>query len=129
MKVVIDQYQDIMEFYMIVFLSSDMCEKHNKKHHIYTNKKEDPDINIIPFLRITQNQPIYWYHKYQHFYQYFLFTLGAFSLRIQGLYYIYLKNLTKLVYFIWFKHSFFNSIYNIPNFKMENIWNIILYIS
>ena len=96
----ISRYYGIM--YDFVFSSSEMwIDKHNKKHHIYTNKKKDPDIDITPFLRIRQNQPLYWYHKYQHIYQYFLFTLGALSLRIQGLYYIYLKNCyrTYLIHF------------------------------
>lgn len=78
--------------YDIMFSSSEMwIEKHNKKHHIYTNQLEDSDINMVPYLRITYTQPLYWYHKYQHIYQYLLFTLGAFSLRIQGLYYLYKK--------------------------------------
>lgn len=87
--------------YDIFFSSSEMwIEKHNKKHHLYTNKEEDPDINIDPFLRITYAQPIFWYHKYQHIYQYLLFTLGAFSLRIQGLYYISKKSNTVKLYHI-----------------------------
>lgn len=69
--------------------------KHNKHHHLFVNKEKDPDVDITPFIRIKKTQQLYWYHKYQHIYQYFLFLFAAFSLRINGIIYIYRKGLLR----------------------------------
>lgn len=43
--------------------------KHNISHHTYTNiDGEDHDINLKPFMRMDENQPRYWYHRYQYLY-------------------------------------------------------------
>ncbi|MBA3649844.1 MAG: acyl-CoA desaturase [Chitinophagales bacterium] len=50
--------------------------KHNISHHTYTNiSGEDHDINLSPFMRVDENQPRYWFHKYQHFYWIFFYSL------------------------------------------------------
>ena len=43
--------------------------KHNINHHSYTNiHGMDDDIDIEPWIRTNQNQPRYWYHRFQHIY-------------------------------------------------------------
>lgn len=52
-------------------------EKHNVNHHSYTNIEGlDEDIDIQPFIRTNQSQPWKWYHRYQHIYSFFLYSLG-----------------------------------------------------
>lgn len=44
-------------------------QKHNITHHSYTNiEGMDDDIDIKPFIRTNENQPRYWFHKFQHYY-------------------------------------------------------------
>src|SRR5689334_3925066 len=50
--------------------------KHNISHHTYTNiSGEDHDINLEPLLRMDKNQPRYWFHRYQHYYWIFLYSI------------------------------------------------------
>jgi linoleoyl-CoA desaturase len=50
--------------------------KHNVMHHAYTNiEGHDDDIDIKPFIRTNENQPRYWYHRYQYIYCFLLYTL------------------------------------------------------
>ncbi len=50
--------------------------KHNVMHHAYTNiEGHDDDIDIKPFIRTNENQPLYWYHRYQYIYCFLLYTL------------------------------------------------------
>lgn len=43
--------------------------KHNLIHHSYTNiEGMDDDIDIKPFFRVNEQQPKYWFHKFQHVY-------------------------------------------------------------
>jgi linoleoyl-CoA desaturase len=43
--------------------------KHNINHHTYTNIEGlDSDIDIKPFMRIHNHQPLHWYHRFQHIY-------------------------------------------------------------
>jgi len=49
-------------------------QKHNVNHHSYTNVDGlDDDIDIKPWIRTNENQPRYWYHRYQHIYWAFLY--------------------------------------------------------
>lgn len=42
-------------------------KKHVIAHHTYTNIKGlDDDIEIMPFIRIDDTDPKFWFHKYQH---------------------------------------------------------------
>jgi len=51
--------------------------KHNISHHTYTNiEGEDHDINLKPFMRMSENQPHRWFHKYQYVYWVFLYCLS-----------------------------------------------------
>lgn len=65
--------------------------KHNKGHHLEVNKNGDPDVDLVPLLRIRSDQKHQFYYKYQHWYQYALFMLAAFPLRLNGVYYIFSK--------------------------------------
>ncbi len=50
--------------------------KHNIIHHAYTNVDGyDDDINIQPFMRMSETQPKYKIHKYQHLYFWILYSL------------------------------------------------------
>ena len=49
--------------------------KHNINHHTYTNiDGMDDDIDIRPFVRVTESQPLSWYHKFQHIYWAILYS-------------------------------------------------------
>lgn len=69
--------------------SKQWIHKHNKGHHVEVNKKGDPDIDLVPLLRITKDQPYHFYYKWQHLYQYILFLFAALPLRFNGIYYIF----------------------------------------
>jgi len=50
--------------------------KHNVNHHSFTNiDGADDDIDIQPWIRTTRTQPRKWYHKYQHVYWVFFYSL------------------------------------------------------
>ncbi len=50
--------------------------KHNQNHHTFTNiEGMDDDIDIKPFIRVSQDQPKKWYHRFQHIYSSFLYAL------------------------------------------------------
>ena len=68
---------------------SQWISKHNKQHHIKTNTLHGPDIQLSPVMRIHPDQPHYWFHKYQHIYQFPLFCLIPFGLRLQGVMYLH----------------------------------------
>ncbi|MCD6068435.1 MAG: fatty acid desaturase [Bacteroidetes bacterium] len=54
-------------------------QKHNVNHHTYTNIEGiDDDIDIKPFFRVHHDQPKKWFHKYQHIYGLFLYTVTFF---------------------------------------------------
>lgn len=71
--------------------SEQWIQKHNKGHHLEVNKEGDPDVNLIPLLRIREEQPICFYYRWQHWYQYLLFLFVALPLRFNGVYYIFTK--------------------------------------
>lgn len=77
-------------------------QKHNKQHHLFTNTKDDPDIDASPILRIHPDQPLYWFHKWQWLYQYILFCIIPISLRLNGVLYLLLNGglLEILLHFI-----------------------------
>ena len=93
---------------------SQWIAKHNKQHHIKTNTLHDPDIQLSPVMRIHPDQPHYWFHKYQHIYQFPLFCLIPFGLRVQGVIYLHsecpmheivkhwtLATPATVLYFVW----------------------------
>ncbi len=50
--------------------------KHNIIHHAFTNVDGvDDDIDIQPWMRMSESQKKYKMHKYQHFYFWFLYSL------------------------------------------------------
>lgn len=51
-------------------------KNHNESHHLYTNI-EGSDIDVLnnPLFRMTGNQPLKWYHRYQFIYAPFLYLL------------------------------------------------------
>ena len=48
-------------------------KNHNESHHLYTNV-EGSDIDVLnnPLFRMTKNQPLKWFHRYQFIYAPFL---------------------------------------------------------
>lgn len=51
--------------------------KHNINHHTYTNVKGmDSDIDVEPFMRLHEDQPLRWFHRFQHVYWIFLYAIS-----------------------------------------------------
>jgi linoleoyl-CoA desaturase len=60
-------------------------KNHNESHHLYTNV-EDSDIDVLnnPLVRMTESQPLKWYHRFQYIYApvfYLLYSLNWFLFR------------------------------------------------
>ncbi|RYD82867.1 MAG: acyl-CoA desaturase [Sphingobacteriales bacterium] len=60
-------------------------KNHNESHHLYTNV-EGSDIDVLnnPMVRMTESQPLKWYHQYQHLYSpllYLLYSINWFFFR------------------------------------------------
>lgn len=51
-------------------------KNHTESHHLYTNV-EGSDIDVLnnPLVRMTETQPLKWYHKFQYLYSPFLYLL------------------------------------------------------
>jgi linoleoyl-CoA desaturase len=51
-------------------------KNHNESHHLYTNI-EGSDIDVLnnPLFRMTESQPLKWFHRYQFMYAPFLYLL------------------------------------------------------
>lgn len=51
-------------------------KNHTESHHLYTNV-EGSDIDVLnnPFFRMTESQPLKWFHRYQYIYAPFLYLL------------------------------------------------------
>ncbi len=53
--------------------------KHNLIHHSFTNVEGmDDDIDIRPFMRVNEEQPRYWFHRFQHIYFLLLYGFAYF---------------------------------------------------
>lgn len=51
--------------------------KHNINHHTYTNiDGMDLDIEVKHFMRLHENQPKYWFHRFQHIYCVLLYGIS-----------------------------------------------------
>ena len=51
--------------------------KHNINHHTYTNiEGMDSDIDVKPFMRLHEDQPLRWYHRFQHIYWVVLYAVS-----------------------------------------------------
>lgn len=51
--------------------------KHNINHHTYTNiEGHDADIDVGPLMRLHENQPRYWFHRFQHWYWIVLYGIS-----------------------------------------------------
>ncbi len=51
--------------------------KHNVNHHTFTNiEGMDSDIDVKPFMRLHEDQPRYWFHRFQHFYWVILYGIS-----------------------------------------------------
>ena len=54
--------------------------KHNIIHHSFTNiEGVDDDIDVSPMMRLNDQQPRYWFHRFQHIYGFVLYGLSYFS--------------------------------------------------
>ncbi len=54
--------------------------KHNINHHTFTNIEGlDSDIDVLPFMRLHEEQPRYWFHRFQHIYWVILYGLSYLS--------------------------------------------------
>lgn len=51
--------------------------KHNINHHTFTNiDGMDSDIDAKPFMRMHEEQPRFWFHRFQHIYWVFLYGIS-----------------------------------------------------
>jgi linoleoyl-CoA desaturase len=51
--------------------------KHNVNHHTFTNiDGMDSDIDAKPFMRMHEDQPRYWFHRFQHIYWVVLYGIS-----------------------------------------------------
>jgi linoleoyl-CoA desaturase len=51
--------------------------KHNVNHHTFTNiEGMDSDIDVQPFMRLHEQQPHQWFHKFQHVYCFLLYGIS-----------------------------------------------------
>jgi linoleoyl-CoA desaturase len=51
--------------------------KHNINHHTYTNiDGMDSDIDVKPFMRLHEGQPLRWFHRFQHIYWVLLYGIS-----------------------------------------------------
>ena len=51
--------------------------KHNVNHHTYTNVEGmDSDIDVKPFMRLHEGQPLHSYHRFQHIYWVILYGIS-----------------------------------------------------
>jgi len=51
--------------------------KHNVNHHTYTNiEGMDSDIDVKPFMRLHEDQPLRGYHRFQHIYWVILYGIS-----------------------------------------------------
>lgn len=51
--------------------------KHNINHHTYTNiEGMDSDIDVKPFMRLHEGQPLHSYHRFQHVYWVLLYGIS-----------------------------------------------------
>jgi linoleoyl-CoA desaturase len=51
--------------------------KHNVNHHTYTNiEGMDSDIDVKPFMRLHEDQPLRGYHRFQHIYWIILYGIS-----------------------------------------------------
>jgi len=50
----------------------------HSKHHNFTNiEGGDTDLDFEPFIRLTKNQKWHWWHRFQHIYTPFLYSLSS----------------------------------------------------
>jgi len=58
-------------------------KNHNESHHLYTNI-EGSDIDVLnnPLFRMTENQEIKWFHRYQFLYAPFLYLLYSINTKL-----------------------------------------------
>ncbi|MFT3823094.1 MAG: acyl-CoA desaturase [Chitinophagaceae bacterium] len=76
-------------------------KNHNESHHLYTNV-EGSDIDVLnnPLFRMTESQPLQWYHRYQFLYApvlYLLYSLNWFFFRETLMLFNYSSRTIKIV--------------------------------
>ncbi len=83
--------------------------KHNISHHSFTNiPGKDCDIDQSILVRLNPNSPRKWFHKYQHIYAPFLYSLLSFNI-------VYIKDFK-----LFFEHHFGNKV--IARHPVKEIW-------
>jgi linoleoyl-CoA desaturase len=76
-------------------------KNHNESHHLYTNI-EGSDIDVLnnPLFRMTESQPLQWYHRYQFIYGpvlYLLYSINWFFFRETLMLFNYSSRTIKIV--------------------------------
>lgn len=54
------------------------AQKHNRNHHVFTNVDgADEDIDALGLFRMSPHQQHRWFHRYQHYYVWFLYLITS----------------------------------------------------
>lgn len=103
---------------------------HNFHHHIYTNVPGvDHDISHMDLLRFSPKDKHYWFHRYQQYYTFFLYTLTGANWMFYSDYQLFLAERKKrktptneIVLFFFFKALNFTLFFIIPMIVMTLPW-------
>ena len=100
--------------------------QHNLLHHTYTNVEGlDEDIDSTFLLRFSPNQKHYWFHRFQHIYAFFFYT-------IQTLYWMTVKDYMQIIRYhkhdLLIKHkvTLFQALTRVTLVKLAYFTNILL---
>ncbi|MFM7021390.1 MAG: fatty acid desaturase family protein [Flavobacteriales bacterium] len=112
-------------------------KNHNESHHLYTNIEES-DIDVLnnPLFRMTENQPIKWFHRYQYLYAivlYLLYSINWFLFRDTLLLFNFSSRTIKInipkkeaIKLVFFKLLYLNFMIGTPMLFLDFSWQIIL---
>ncbi|PSL29161.1 fatty acid desaturase family protein [Chitinophaga ginsengisoli] len=90
--------------------------QHNILHHTYTNISGlDEDIDTMGLIRLSPNQPVKWFHRYQHLYAWFFYM-------IMTLYWMTAKDFVQAV-----RYKKLGLLVKAKLSLKQTIWRIVLY--
>ncbi|MEM9920161.1 MAG: acyl-CoA desaturase, partial [Bacteroidota bacterium] len=111
---------------------------HNKVHHNFTNiDGHDLDINHTPLVRMSPHQPLWFIHRYQHIYTFFLYALTTIEFAFAKDYYMFFRKKlgpleVKHTSWQWLRLLFFKLLYYtlflvLPTVLLDySFWQVLL---
>ncbi|WP_169306867.1 fatty acid desaturase family protein [Pedobacter polaris] len=112
-------------------------KNHNESHHLYTNI-EGSDIDVLnnPLFRMTESQPLEWYHRYQFIYApilYLFYSLNWFFFREALMLFNFSSRTIKVkipksevVKLILYKSLYIGYMIVLPIYVLHFDWSIVL---